>query len=236
MRFPNHLLRPLLAGATLCASHTAPAIQEEPTPVTSPRRVPDAPPLRPTVDIVPRYALLTDPAATRLLGGGGVVAGGPFDDNLGGSLLTDAVYGMEGNDVSIVYEGNDYLSGGSGDTLLDGGAGNDTYELQGSYDIVMDGALGQSAIGFEVVGARQQDNMDRVIARHVSVPSSTFFRVNDTLFIVNGSSTIQIDRQWQAGFTVEYFGFAEGVSTAAAVAQLAGQPAPGTCLRDFRGC
>lgn len=234
MRYPENLLRSLIAGAALWLSQSATAgVPEEPTPITSPRRLPDAPPLRPTVDVVQRYAVLTDPAATRLLGPGGMLTGTPLDDNLGGNFGTDSVYGMEGNDVSIVYEGNDYLNGGSGENLLDGGAGNDTYELQGSYDIVMDGAFLQAPTGLQVVALPSPDNLDRVIARHVSVSSSSFLRVNNTLFIVSGSSTIQIDRQWQPGFTVEYFEFAEGVYSAAAVAQLAAQPGP---CRSVRAC
>src|ERR1043165_1348899 len=62
MRYPETLLRSLIAAATLYLSH--PAIAEEspePSPVTSPRRVPDSPPLRPTVDVFARYDRLADP-------------------------------------------------------------------------------------------------------------------------------------------------------------------------------
>ena len=169
--------------------------------------------------------------------GSGPLNGGPGSDNLYGSSIADVVYGLEGNDVVVTRGGNDTLHGGPGDNLLDGGPGNDRYELQGSYDIVMDGESVPQTLAADAAPqlvSPQDDTMDRVVARHVQVATSQFIRSSNTLFIISGSSIIQVDRQWLRDSRIEYFEFAEGVYTAADVAQLAGTDMTPYCFTPGR--
>lgn len=62
------------------------------------------------------------------------LAGGRFDDILGGDASNNRLFGREGNDYLNGRDGNDYLNGGGNQDTLVGGAGDDTLRGGASQD------------------------------------------------------------------------------------------------------
>ncbi|AFM26137.1 calcium-binding protein [Desulfomonile tiedjei] len=72
-------------------------------------------------------------------GNNDIIYGGDDLDLLYGEDGNDTIYGEKGSDVLMGGQGNDVLDGGSGADLLMGGKGDDTYRVDNSCDIVIEG-------------------------------------------------------------------------------------------------
>ena len=77
------------------------------------------------------------------------------DDTMTGSVLSEKIYGYDGNDSIVSDKGDDTVYGGDGDDYIkntngndyiDGGAGNDSIVLSGGYDNTVIGGLGNDSI------------------------------------------------------------------------------------------
>src|SRR6185312_6081552 len=97
------------------------------------------------VDMAVLQGVSTDIAGLRangvLVQGGVVLAsstipiqGGTADDNTAGTVLSDLMFGLGGNDTLTGDAGADTLDGGAGTDALAGGAGNDTYVIDNAGD------------------------------------------------------------------------------------------------------
>ena len=67
-----------------------------------------------------------------------VIAGGPGNDRLNGTVRDDLMFGGRGNDVIHGRAGNEVIYGGPGNDRIDGGPGNDRIDGGPGNDRIVD--------------------------------------------------------------------------------------------------
>ncbi len=70
-------------------------------------------------------------------------------NSLNGSIHSDTIWGLEGDDHLLGLEGDDTLDGGEGDDILDGGDGNDTLSGRAGNDILYGRNWHDTLYGYE---------------------------------------------------------------------------------------
>lgn len=125
------------------------------------------------------------------------------DDVLSGWEGSDLVFGGGGNDTISTFNGDDLLHGGEGDDILIGGVGSDIYSFMrnGGQDTVIEKG---NQIGF-----------DRVVFTDVVSSEVAFRQEGSNLYIDRRGSSdhLKVGSMYGvAGYTVEEFTFADGVS------------------------
>lgn len=141
---------------------------------------------------------------------GGVVDLSEGNDNFRGSIYSDVInglggddslYGGSGDDMLTGGDGNDSLIGGEGDNELDGGAGNDLLSTDEGND-TLDGGSGNDelygGVGDDLYLLEEGDGVDRIgdggganvirFASGVYATDSMYFHINDDLIVSYGGT------------------------------------------------
>ncbi|MFL6675370.1 MAG: VCBS domain-containing protein [Massilia sp.] len=116
--------------------------------------------------------------------------GNALDNVITGNNGSNALYGMGGNDTLVGSAGNDILDGGSGADSLQGGVGNDTYLVDDTGDVVVEGLNAGTDTVQSSISYALGDNVENLVLTGTDNLDGSGNALNNTITGNSGNNTI----------------------------------------------